>query len=50
MKLTAFGSNGLTTKVPLEAFKYTHAKPKEHAADNGSGTVVYREFCDTCGS
>ncbi|KAJ5234123.1 Glutathione-dependent formaldehyde-activating enzyme/centromere protein V [Penicillium citrinum] len=47
----AFGTNyGLTAKVPKEAFRYTKGSPKEHAADNGSGTTIYREFCDTCGS
>ncbi|KAF2137499.1 uncharacterized protein K452DRAFT_353495 [Aplosporella prunicola CBS 121167] len=47
----AFGTNyGLTAKLPKDAFKYTKGTPKEHAADNGSGTVLYREFCDTCGS
>ncbi|KAL1388133.1 Mss4-like protein [Phyllosticta capitalensis] len=47
----AYGTNyGLTTEVPRDAFTYTQGKPKEHAADNGSGIVVTREFCDTCGS
>ncbi|KAK8162450.1 Mss4-like protein, partial [Phyllosticta citrichinensis] len=47
----AFGTNySLTAKIPHEAFKYTQSKPKEHAADNDSGTAIYREFCDTCGS
>ncbi|KAI0696479.1 DUF636 domain protein [Cerioporus squamosus] len=47
----AFGGNyGLTAKVPKDSFKYTKGKPKEHAADNGSGTTLYREFCDNCGS
>jgi hypothetical protein len=47
----AFGTNyGLTAKVPKDAFRLTTGKPKEHAADNGSGMVVHREFCDNCGS
>ena len=44
---TAFG---LTAKVAVSAFKYTAGTPKEHVADNGSGTLLYREFCSTCGS
>ncbi|KAJ5369487.1 hypothetical protein N7509_014099 [Penicillium cosmopolitanum] len=47
----AFGTNyGLTTKVPKDSFQYTKGIPKQHAADNGSGVTIYREFCDTCGS
>lgn len=48
----AFGTNyGLTAKVAKDAFKYTSdKKPKEHKMDNGSGTQLYREFCDNCGS
>ncbi|KAJ5354019.1 hypothetical protein N7541_006583 [Penicillium brevicompactum] len=47
----AFGTNyGLTTKVPKDSFSYTKGSPKQHAADNGSGVTIYREFCDTCGS
>ncbi|KAK3079190.1 hypothetical protein LTS18_005511 [Coniosporium uncinatum] len=49
----AFGTNyGLTAKIPVSSFKYTSSskKPKEHATDNGSGAVVTRESCDTCGS
>ncbi|KAK7541110.1 uncharacterized protein J3D65DRAFT_665840 [Phyllosticta citribraziliensis] len=37
-------------KIPREAFKFTQGKPKEHAADNDSGTAIYRGYCDTCGS
>ena len=46
---TAFG---LTTKVPVSSFSYTSEskKPTIHEADNGSGTVLHREFCPTCGS
>lgn len=47
----AFGTNyGLTAKVPKNAFHVTAGNPKEHTADNGSGAVIYREFCDNCGS
>ncbi|KAJ5669934.1 uncharacterized protein N7477_005297 [Penicillium maclennaniae] len=47
----AFGTNyGLTAKVPKDAFHLIAGKPKEHAADNGSGAVIYREFCENCGS
>ncbi|KAJ5826429.1 Glutathione-dependent formaldehyde-activating enzyme/centromere protein V [Penicillium riverlandense] len=47
----AFGTNyGLTAKVPKESFHLTTGKPKEHEADNGSGVVIHREFCDNCGS
>ena len=50
-KQKAFGTNyGLTTKVPKDSFSYTKGSPKQHAADNGSGVTIYREFCDTCGS
>lgn len=44
---TAFG---LTTKIPVSAFRYTSGNPKVHMADNGSGTQLTREFCGTCGS
>ena len=47
----AFGTNyGLTAKVPKEAFRYTKGTPTEHAADNGSGVMLYREFCGVCGA
>ena len=47
----AFGGNyGLTAKVPKDSFEYTKGKPKEHVADNGSGMILHREFCDLCGS
>lgn len=46
---TAFG---LTTKVPISSFSYTSdsKKPTIHEADNGSGTMLHREFCPKCGS
>ncbi|KAL8823882.1 MAG: hypothetical protein Q9191_005476 [Dirinaria sp. TL-2023a] len=47
---TAFG---LTTKIPVKSFSYTSAsttKPTIHEADNGSGSLLHREFCPTCGS
>ena len=47
----AFGTNyGLTAKIPKDALKITRGKTKEHSADNGSGMVIHREFCDHCGS
>lgn len=47
----AFGTNyGLTAKVPKDCFKLTKGHPKEYKGDNGSGAIIYREFCDTCGS
>ncbi|OQE02759.1 hypothetical protein PENVUL_c039G02249 [Penicillium vulpinum] len=47
----AFGTNyGLTAKVPKDTFNLTKGIPKEHIADNGSGAVIYREFCQNCGS
>ncbi|KAJ5550332.1 Glutathione-dependent formaldehyde-activating enzyme/centromere protein V [Penicillium sp. DV-2018c] len=47
----AFGTNyGLTSKVPLDAFHLTKGTPKEHVADNGSGSAIHREFCQNCGS
>lgn len=43
---------GLTTKIPVKAFSYTSdsAKPTIHEADNGSGSLLHREFCSKCGS
>lgn len=47
----AFGTNyGLTAKVPKDAFHLTAGTPKVYKADNGAGIVIYREFCDNCGS
>ncbi|OKL60685.1 hypothetical protein UA08_03969 [Talaromyces atroroseus] len=47
----AFGTNyGLTAKMPKDTVKITKGTPKVHSADNGSGMVVNREFCDNCGS
>ncbi|KAL8769915.1 MAG: hypothetical protein Q9203_001168 [Teloschistes exilis] len=45
-------SFGLTTKIPVKAFSYTaeSAKPTVHEADNGSGSLLHREFCSKCGS
>ncbi|KAL8973413.1 MAG: hypothetical protein Q9185_005483 [Variospora sp. 1 TL-2023] len=45
-------SFGLTTKIPVKAFSYTSdsAKPTTHEADNGSGSLLHREFCSKCGS
>ncbi|KAL0465873.1 Mss4-like protein [Neurospora intermedia] len=43
----AFGTNyGLTTKVPLQGFKYETGTPKKFKQHNG----VTREFCDNCGA
>ncbi|KAI9750621.1 MAG: hypothetical protein M4579_006390 [Chaenotheca gracillima] len=41
---------GITTKINRKAYKVTAGKPKVHEADNGSGVLLHREFCDTCGS
>ena len=49
----AFGTNySLTAKVPVSSFAYTaeSGAPIEHAADNGSGMLVHREFFGKCGS
>lgn len=46
-----FGANyGLTAKVPKNALNITQGTTKEHAADNGSGMLIHREFCSNCGS
>ncbi|KAI4100648.1 MAG: hypothetical protein L6R37_005360 [Teloschistes peruensis] len=46
---TAFG---WTTKIPVKVFSYTaeSTKPTVHEADNGSGSLLHREFCSKCGS
>ena len=46
------GAFGLTTKIPVSSFSYTEdsKKPTIHEADNGSGVMLHREFCGTCGS
>jgi hypothetical protein len=45
-----FGTNyGLTTKIPVSAFKITAGEPTVHEADNGSGSLLHREFCGVCG-
>ncbi|KWU42212.1 DUF636 domain protein [Rhodotorula sp. JG-1b] len=44
------GPYGITTKVPLAAFHLTRGTPKQHTADNGSGSLLHRQFCATCGS
>ncbi|KAJ5237086.1 hypothetical protein N7489_007177 [Penicillium chrysogenum] len=47
----AFGTNyGLTAKVPKDTLHITKGIPKEHVADNGSGALIHREFCENCGS
>ncbi|PMD25891.1 hypothetical protein NA56DRAFT_676963 [Hyaloscypha hepaticicola] len=41
-----FGTNyGLTTKIPASSFKITKGEPRVHEADNGSGSLLHREFC-----
>ncbi|KAL9062035.1 MAG: hypothetical protein Q9206_000126 [Seirophora lacunosa] len=39
-------------KIPVKAFSYTSdsATPTVHEADNGSGSLLHREFCSICGS
>ncbi|CAI7655179.1 unnamed protein product [Penicillium glandicola] len=47
----AFGTNyGLTAKVRKDTFNLTKGIPKEHVADNASGVLIHREFCQNCGS
>jgi hypothetical protein len=43
---------GITSKIPKSAFQIRSGSEhvKVHEADNGSGVVLHREFCDTCGS
>ncbi|KLO17307.1 hypothetical protein SCHPADRAFT_913688 [Schizopora paradoxa] len=36
--------NGITTKVPKDAFTVTKGHTKVHEGDNGSGTNLIREF------
>lgn len=45
------GEHGITTKIPRSAFAVTEGRKhvRTHEADNGSGTVLHREFCGTCG-
>lgn len=46
------GPFGVTTKIPSSAYTVTSGQHllKIHEADNGSGTVLHREFCSECGS
>jgi hypothetical protein len=45
-----FGTNyGLTTKIPASSFTIIEGDPKVHEADNGSGRLLHREFCEICG-
>ncbi|RYP70433.1 hypothetical protein DL771_005474 [Monosporascus sp. 5C6A] len=46
------GENGITTKIPKSAFEIKQGRDqvRVHEADNGSGTLLHREFCGTCGS
>ncbi|KAI9373403.1 Mss4-like protein [Aspergillus egyptiacus] len=47
----AFGTNyGLTAKIAKEALQLTKGSTKNFSADNGSGAIVHREFCENCGS
>lgn len=43
-------ANGITTKIPRSAFSLTSGVLKVHKGDNGSGTLLTREFCGECGS
>ncbi|KAL8673967.1 MAG: hypothetical protein Q9168_001610 [Polycauliona sp. 1 TL-2023] len=49
---TSLAAFGLTTKIPIKAFSYASdsAKPTIHEADNGSGSLLHREFCSKCGT
>ncbi|KAA1471892.1 hypothetical protein DENSPDRAFT_850528 [Dentipellis sp. KUC8613] len=42
--------NSMAIKIPRATFTYLTGAPRTHAADNGSGTLVTREFCAECGS
>ena len=46
------GPFGITTKIANEAWKVTKGSEfvKVHEADNGSGSLLHREFCSECGS
>jgi hypothetical protein len=41
---------GITTKIPKGALRITEGTTQEHVSDNGSGVMLHREFCGTCGS
>ncbi|KAH9908304.1 Mss4-like protein [Xylariomycetidae sp. FL2044] len=43
---------GITAKIPKSAFEIEEGRDhvKVHEADNGSGVLLHREFCDVCGS
>ncbi|RYP11818.1 hypothetical protein DL765_007584 [Monosporascus sp. GIB2] len=45
------GEHGITTKIPKSAFEIKQGRDqvRVHEADNGSGTLLHREFCGTCG-
>ncbi|KAF2742064.1 hypothetical protein M011DRAFT_413331 [Sporormia fimetaria CBS 119925] len=43
------GAFGVTSKIPVGSFSYDQGN-QVHAGDNGSGSIVYREFCGKCGS
>ena len=46
------GEHGITTKAPRTAFALAPGAQdyiRVHEADNGSGTLLHREFCGTCG-
>ena len=50
-KIFTGGPFGITTKISKSSFNITSdKKPKIHEADNGSGTLLHREFCGECGS
>ncbi|KAI1304806.1 Mss4-like protein [Xylaria venustula] len=42
---------GITTKIPRASFALTQGSDsvRVHEADNGSGVMLHREFCGTCG-
>lgn len=37
-------------KLSVRLLHITKGIPKEHVADNGSGALIHREFCENCGS
>jgi len=41
---------GITAKIPRKAFTVNCGKPVVYEDDNGTGTILHREFCGICGS
>lgn len=45
------GNYGITTKIRRDTFQLTRGRDqvRVHEADNGSGVMIHREFCGSCG-